>query len=149
MRLLDGDAFGEVAGFIYVAAKLDCDVVREELQRDDREDGGEVVRAIGDEDHVVADFCEGGVSFRSDGNDGAFARFDFLDVADVFFEDRISWSDEDRGGFLGDEGDDAVLEFGARIARSGNVTDLLELESAFQSDRVLSLATHEWSTIRL
>ena len=147
--LLDGDAFGEVAGFIHVATELDRDVVGEELQRNHRKDGGEVVRAIGNEDHVVADFCERGVAFRSDRNDGAFARFDFLDVADVFFEDRISRSDEDRGGFLGDESDDAVFEFCARIAGRGNVADLFELEGALQGDRVLRLAAHKKEAFRV
>ena len=93
--LFDGDAFGEVAGFVHVAAEFSGDVVGEELKRNHRKDRCEVVRAIGDQDHVVADFCEGRVAFRSDGNDGAFARFDFLDVADVFFEHRVSRGNED------------------------------------------------------
>lgn len=82
--LLDGDAFGEVAGFVHVAAEFDRDMVGKELQRNDRKDRGEVVGAIRDQDHVVADFCEGRITFRSDGDDRAFTRFDFLDVADVF-----------------------------------------------------------------
>ena len=41
LGLLDGDAFGEVAGFVDVAASEDGDVVGEELQRDDGQQGEE------------------------------------------------------------------------------------------------------------
>ena len=42
-----------------------------------------------------------------------------------------------------------MLEFRARIPRSGNVADLLELQSAFQGDRILSLAAHEEEALRV
>ena len=143
MNLLDGDAFGEVARLVHVAAEGGRDVVGEELQGDGCEDRGEIIRGGGDEDHVVADFGECGVAFGADRNDRASAGFDLLDVAHVLVEDRVLRRDENRRGLLVDQGDDPVLELGTRIPRRRNVADLLELQRPLERDRVIRLTAEK------
>ncbi len=50
--LFHGNGFGEVAGLVDVAAAADGDVVGEELQGDDFEDGEEQFGGLGDVDGV-------------------------------------------------------------------------------------------------
>ena len=95
MLLLNGDAFGEVARFVHVASEGDGDVVSEELEGDDGEDGCKKFEGFGDEDRVVHDFLDFMIAFCGHGDDWAFSGFDFLDVAEVFFADGIVWDDED------------------------------------------------------
>ena len=85
-RLLHRHALREVAGFVHIAAEFVGDVVGEHLERDHAQDRGEVEGRVGDENHLVADFAQRGVAFGADGDDRAFAGFDFLDVAEVFFQ---------------------------------------------------------------
>ncbi len=56
--LFDGYAFGEVSRLVHVAAQIDTDVVGQELQRDDRENGGEVIGSLGNVDDFVSDLGE-------------------------------------------------------------------------------------------
>ena len=52
-RLFDGDGLGEVARLIHVAAAADGDVVGEQLQRNDFENGRDQFRRRGDFDDVI------------------------------------------------------------------------------------------------
>lgn len=56
--LLDGDALGEVARLVDVAASADGDVVGEELEGDDFEDGEEEFGGGGDFQHVLDEACQ-------------------------------------------------------------------------------------------
>ena len=51
--LLDRDAFREVSGLVYVAAATDSDVVGEELEGDNFEDGKKKLRGLGYADGVL------------------------------------------------------------------------------------------------
>ena len=50
------------------------------------------------------------------GDDRAFARFDLLDVVQIFGKDRVVRRDENRRQIRSNQRDDAVLQFRARMA---------------------------------
>lgn len=52
-RSLDRDGLGEVAGLVDVAASPDGDVIREQLQRDDRKNRRQQIARRREFDHVV------------------------------------------------------------------------------------------------
>jgi len=66
--LLHGDAFSEVAGLVDVAAAADGDVVGEELQGDDFEQGKEQLGGLRDVNDVFDQMGDGGVAFDGDRN---------------------------------------------------------------------------------
>src|SRR5258708_11703801 len=127
-RLLDGDGFGEVAGFVNVATAGDGDVVGEELQGHDGEDGVNGFEGFGDVKHVVGNLGDLVVAFGGDGDDGAFAGADHGEVGHGFVVHGVLGDKEDGGGFGVDEGDGAVFHLGGGIALGVDVGDFLELE---------------------
>jgi len=54
--LLDSDRLGQVPGAVDVAAPEDCQVVGQQLHRDDGEDGLEGVDGVGNLDRLQDDF---------------------------------------------------------------------------------------------
>jgi hypothetical protein len=62
-----------------VAAAFDGDVVGEELEGDDFEDGEEELGGGGDFEEVLDELVDVGVAFGGDGDDAAAARGDLLD----------------------------------------------------------------------
>src|SRR5205814_7162649 len=119
------DTFGEIARLIYVAAELDREVISEELKGNDSEDGADEIWNFGHRHDVVSDAFELLRAIAgSDGNDGAFAGADLLDVIHVLREDGVVGRDEDRREIGADEGDDAVLELGAGMAFGKKIGDL-------------------------
>ncbi len=131
---MDGDGFGEVAGFVNVATAGDGDVVGEELQGHDGEDGVDGFEGFGDVKDVVGDFGDLVVAFGGDGDDGAFAGADHGEVGHGFVVHGVLGYEEDGGGFGIDEGDGAVFHFGGGVALGVDVGDFLELEGAFEGD---------------
>ncbi len=67
-------------GLVDVAAAADGDVVGEELERDDFEDGEEEFGGLGDVDDVFDQVFDLFVAFDGDGDDAAGAGGDLLDV---------------------------------------------------------------------
>lgn len=147
--LFDRHALGKVARLVHIAAKLHRNVVGEELKRNDAENRRQIVRSVGYQNHIVADFFQGGVALRANRDDRTFACFDLLDVADVFLEDGILGSNEQRGGLLGDECDHTMLKFGTGIARGGDVADFLQLQRTLESNRIVRLAAHKEEVVGL
>ena len=81
--------------------------------------------------------CSSVVSpLRGEGDDRAAARLGFLDVALHFLEDVIVRGDRDHRHLLVDERDRAVLHLAGGIALGVNVGNFLQLERAFEGDRV-------------
>ena len=78
-----------------------------------------------------------------DGDDGAAARLGFLHVADHLLEHVIVRRDGDDRHLLVDERDRAVLHLARRIAFGVDVGDFLQLERAFERDRVVDAAAEE------
>ena len=87
-RLLDCNALREIARFIHVAAELDSEMIREQLQGDDGQDWHDVIGHSGERDDVVCDLRETVGAIAGGNRDhGTFARADLLDVVQVFRKD--------------------------------------------------------------
>src|SRR3546814_6855233 len=70
----------------------------------------------------------------------AAARHDFLHVADGLFEQRARRREDDHRDRLVDQRDRAVLHLARRIAFGVDVADFLELERAFEGERIVGAA---------
>ena len=77
-RLFDGYGFGQVSGLVYVAAAADGDVVGQQLERDDFENGRQFFRGRRNEDDVVGGVFDLFVAFGRQCDDLSGARFDFF-----------------------------------------------------------------------
>src|ERR1700722_11164033 len=112
-------------------------MIGKKLERNRGQDRRNEIGTFGDADHIIGKsrnlFSPGG----GDGNHFAFASFDLLDAVDVLLVDRIIRSDHDRRYVRSDQRNDAVLEFGTGMTFSELVTDLLQLQSSFQGDRII------------
>ena len=134
-----------------VAAAADGDVVGEELEGDDFEDGEEELGGLGDVDDVCStSWAMSVVAFDGDGDDAAGAGGDLLDVREGLFvlEDGGGSSGsfvamQTTGQGLVDEGVGAVLHLAGGVAFGVDVGDLLELEGAFEGDGVVDAAAEE------
>ena len=123
--LFHGDGLGEVARHVDVAAPHDGDVVGDELQGDDVEDGGEVLEGFGQLDDVLRQADDLGVAGVDEGDDVALARLYLLDVGDDFVVVVVLGGDGEHGHVFVDEGDGAVLHFGGGVALGVDVGDFL------------------------
>lgn len=117
-------------------------MISEELERDGGQDGGKVIGAMGDQDGIVADFSQA-ASLATDSDDRSFASFDFLNIAEVFFEHGIFRSDEDARHVWRDESDDAVFQFRAGVAACVDVGDLLHFQGTLECDGVVEFPPEE------
>ena len=82
-------------------------------------------------------------------DDRSFARFDLLDVVQVFGKHGIIRRDENRGQIRPNQRDHAVLEFCARMAFGKKIGDFFHLQRAFESDREIELAPEKQHPVRL
>ena len=73
----------------------------------------------------------------------AAARLDFLEVGLQLVEQRIVGRDGDHRHVAVDQRQRAVLEFAGRVGFGVDVGDFLELQRAFQGDRVMPAAAEE------
>ena len=80
------------------------------------------------------------VSLGRQRDDRAAARLGFLDVADHLLEHVIVRRDRDDRHLLVDERDRAVLHLAGGIALGVDVRDLLQLQRAFERDRIVDAA---------
>src|SRR6478672_588826 len=79
--LFDRDRLGEVARLVDVRAPSDRDVVREELERDDREDRAERLVRVRDTADVVGVVLDGLVALGRDRDDPRVAGTALHDIA--------------------------------------------------------------------
>jgi hypothetical protein len=63
-NLFDGHGFSEVTRLIDIAPAADCDIVGEQLQRDNFDEWGKQLKSRRDIDHVLNEARDGGVSLR-------------------------------------------------------------------------------------
>ena len=80
------------------------------------------------------------VAARRERDDRSAARLDLLHVADHLLEHVIARRDRDDRHLLVDERDRAVLHLAGRIALGVDVRDFLQLQRAFERDRVVDAA---------
>ena len=140
----------KISGLVDVAAAFDGDVVGEELEGDDFEDGEEELGSGGDFQHMLDELMDVLVAFGGDGDDAAAAGGDLLDVGEGLFvlEDGggiggVLRGDDDDGEGLVDEGVGAVLHLAGGVALGVDVGDLFELEGALERDGVVDAAAEE------
>lgn len=140
---LDGDGFGEISGLIEVITEHVGDVIGEELEVEDGEEGLDEFVAIGDEEGVFAGAGECVVAVSKDSDDASAARFDFLEVRECFFVGGILWRDDDDGESVVDEGNGTVFHFAGGVGFGVNVRNFLEFKRAFEGDGVEEISAEE------
>src|SRR5580658_1456140 len=129
--LFDSYALRQISWLVDVAAAADGDVVGEELEGDDFQDGEEELGGGGDLEDVLDELVDVLVAFGGDGDDAAAAGGDLLNVGERLFvlEDRggvsgvLGGDDDDGEGFV-DERVGAVLHLAGGVAFGVDVTDL-------------------------
>src|SRR5690606_13840657 len=112
---LHGHRLGQVPRLIHVAAAHDRNMVRQELERNRREDGGQRVDRLRDGDEVVDLVAQLVVPFRHHGDDPPAARLHLLHVRHDLAVDRVVRRDDDDGHVLVDQRDGAVLHLRGRV----------------------------------
>src|SRR5262249_45179398 len=123
------------------------DVVREQLQRNDFEQWHEQLRRGRKLDEMVGSFASQPVAGRHDGNDDTIARFNLFYVGHALFVESdglaivvVARGQHNDGQVFVDERVGPVLHFASGIAFRVNVRNFLELEGAFESDRIVNAA---------
>ena len=100
-------------------------MICKKLKWNDREDRHHTIGCVRQGDNFVSDFFKVLCAVTTgEGNNRALTRFNLLDVIHVFREDSIVGSDENRGKIRSHQSDNAVLEFGARMALGKEIGDL-------------------------
>ena len=84
LRLLDRYGFCEVARLVYIASAADCDVIGQQLQRDNFNERHQQFWGGGNCDDVLDEAANCRVPFGCDGDDSAAARRYFLDIRESF-----------------------------------------------------------------
>jgi hypothetical protein len=77
------------------------------------------------------------VPLGGDGNDVAFAGFDFLEVTEDFFVGAILDGDDDDRHVFVNKGNGAVFHFAGWVAFGVDVGDFFEFEGAFERDGIV------------
>src|SRR6476661_4058252 len=105
-------------------------MIGKKLEGDDGQDGRNEIRTFGNADYFISQVGDLFSAFSSHGNHFAFASLYLLDAIDVFFVDRVIWSDHDRRNVRSDQRNHAMLKLCARVAFSKFVGNLLQLQSS-------------------
>ena len=100
-------------------------MIREQLKRNDRDDGLQEGLNRWDDDDVVGQVLYLRIAFSDDGNDRTAASFNLLEVRQDFLIDESLLHDEDAGRVLIDQRDWAVLHFGTRLSSAHRIKSLL------------------------
>ena len=133
-------ALGEVARLIHVRAAQHGDVIRQQLQRDHRQNRRQQRRRVGDVHHLVRFRRDEAVAFGREGDHDGVARLRLLDLADHLVVERVLERNRQHRHVLVDQRNRTVLHLARRVALGVNVADLLELERAFERNRVVDAA---------
>src|SRR5436190_18157857 len=84
-----------------------------------------------------------GAGPTGDDDQRSLARFDLLDVIEIFREHCVIWRDKDRRKLRPNQRDDSMFELSAGMAFGIEIGDLFHLKRALQSDREVELATEK------
>ena len=118
-------------------------VIREQLQRHDVQDRRQRAVVLGHADDVHAFARVDARVGVGEDEQLAAARAHLLQVALELFEQRVVGRDRDHRHLRGDERERAVLELAGRVGLGVDVADLLELQRAFERDRIVQAAAEE------
>src|ERR1700730_14354340 len=114
-------------------------MIGKELERDRSEDRRNEIRTFRDTDHVVGEVRDLFSAFGGDGNHRPLTSFDLFDALNVLLIHRVIRRDHDRRDIRPDQRDDSMLKLGAWMTFRELVTDLFQLQSTFQRNRVVLL----------
>jgi len=148
--LFGGDGFGQVAGVVYVDAVGDRDEVGEELERDDFDDGKQVLCGGVDEDAVGDDSGDFGVASVGDGECGCALLLHVAEELEGLLVTKdgvgigvVDGGEHDERNAGADEGVRAVLQLASGVALGVQVGGLFELERSLAGDGVVDAASQE------
>ena len=135
---LHRNRLGQVAGLVDVAAFDGGDVVGQELEGDDGQQGDEAFFGVGDFYGVVGQVADDGVAAGNYSDYPTLPGFDFVDVADhLIIHGLVIGGYHYYGHFLVYEGNGTMLHLGGGIPLGMDVRDFLEFQGTFQRHRVV------------
>src|SRR3954468_2349888 len=140
-RLLHRHRLREIARLVDVEPTLHRHVVREQLQRDHRQNRIEHVLCLRNPNLVIDELLENGLLLARDRDDLTAPRLHLLNVRHDLVEHRVVRCDEHYRHVLVDERDRPVLHLRGRIAFGVDVADLLQLQRPLERDREIVAAT--------
>jgi hypothetical protein len=118
-------------------------VIGQQLQRHDVQDGRQRAVVLGHADHVHALAAFDVRVGIGEHVELAAAGPHFLQIALELFQQASLGATVTTGISAVDQGQRAVLEFAGRVGFGVDVADFLQLERAFQRDRVVQSTTQE------
>ena len=128
---------------IDIAPAAARDMVREELKGDDRDDGLERGMNLRQRQDGIGERRDVRVPRAHEGDDDGVARLCFPEIRRDLLVESIVGSEADHRQRVVEKRDGAMLHLAARITLRVQVRDLLELERAFEGDRVMSSTPQE------
>mmetsp|Transcript_154169 Transcript_154169/g.494193 ORF Transcript_154169/g.494193 Transcript_154169/m.494193 type:complete len:445 (+) Transcript_154169:219-1553(+) len=136
--------FDEAPRVVHLVAPQDAHHVGEQLQRNHHHQGHQVLVRLRHADHILAKVIQLVVAVLGDGDDGAAARLDLLDVGLDLFVCRVrNRCDDHHWHEPVDQGDGAVLHLRGGVALCVDVGDLLALHGPLQGDREVEAPAKE------
>src|SRR5580700_2444144 len=155
-RLLDRYRLGKIALLIDVATAPYGDVIRQQLQRDYIEDRQQQLRRTRDKENVIHKLSDVVVAARGNGNHFAGPRRHLLDVRQRFLVAQygvairfVLCREHHHRQRLVDEGVWSVLHFARRIPFGVNIGNFLQLQRAFERNRVVNASSKEKEVARV
>src|SRR5579862_2319103 len=143
--LFYGDGLREVTWLIHVAAAAYGDVISEKLQRNDFKNRREQLRRRRNFNRVIRGAARKPVAFRHYSNNDSISSLHLLQIRNGLLVAGhgssirfVACSDDDNGQILVDERVRAVLHLSSGVAFGMDVRNFLQLESAFQRDRIVN-----------
>lgn len=142
--LFHGDAFGQVPGLVDVAAPLQGDVVRQQLQGRHTQLGQQHRLHLRHRQHSV---CPGQhslpVGLGGQGQDAGAPGLYLHHVAHSLVKQRPVGAQGDNRRSLLDQGDGAVLQLAGGIRLGVDIADLLELQASLQAQGIVQVPADE------
>src|SRR5260221_2993229 len=115
-RLLYCDRLCQISWLINIATTHHCNMIRKELQWDNRDHRHQRIQSAGYFNNKLRHFWNMGVTLGHNRNDATFASFYFLNIRNNLFVRSILRGDEYHRHFFIDQCDRAVFHFCSRVA---------------------------------
>src|ERR1700687_2862627 len=138
----------QISRLIDVAPAPDCDVISQQLQRDDLQDRRQFFRRRRNEEHVISFFGDLFVAFGGKRDNYTGTSLYFFQIRHRFFVTdhrlrtvHVARGNDDNREILVNQRIRAVLHLPRRITFGVNVGNFLELERAFERYRIVNAAS--------